>query len=159
MDKERIMQIGGFAKKAGLSVRTVRYYEELGLIGPESHSAGGFRLYSEDNFKRLRVISFLKELGLSLTEIREILLAKKSAGGDKPAVQLLLNIFLEKLELVEAKLSALSRVKTELAKAIKILQSCENCNHKILLDALSCGDCSSLNPRESVPETFEVILQ
>ena len=159
MDKERIIQIGSFARKAGLSVRTVRYYEELGLIGPEGHSAGGFRLYREENFKRLRVISFLKELGLSLTEIREILLAKKSAGGDKPAVQLLLTIFLEKVELVEAKLEALNRVKTELAKAIKILQSCESCNHKVLLDALSCEDCSSLSPRESVPETFEVILQ
>ncbi len=153
------MQIGDFANKAGLSVRTVRYYEELGLLEPESHSTGGFRLYGEENFKRIHVINFLKELGLSLTEIRQILLAKKLLGDDKAAVEFLLKIFSEKMELVESKIQALSRVKGELSNAVKILQSCGSCTHKVLLDSIACGDCNSLAPRESVPETFQVILQ
>ncbi len=155
----RNMQIGDFAEKAGLSVRTVRYYEELGLLEPESHSSGGFRLYSENNFKRIRVISFLKEIGLSLTEIRRILLAKKMAGDDKNAVQFLLKIFSEKMNVVETKLHALNRIKGELANALRILRSCECCDHNVLLDAIACGDCSCLAHREAVPETFEVILQ
>jgi DNA-binding transcriptional MerR regulator len=158
-NKKQVMQIGDFARKAGVSVRAIRYYEELGLIRPESHSNGGFRLYGRENLKRIRVINFLKDLGLSLTDIRQIFLAKKPSGGDKQTVEFLLRVFDEKLSLVDSRLEALNRMKSELARAIKILHSCEICDHKILLDAMCCGNCANLMPRESVPDTFEVILQ
>lgn len=153
------MQIGDFARRAGVSVRAVRYYEELGLLRPEAHSAGGFRLYGEDNLKRIQVINFLKELGLSLVEIRRILVAKKPSGADRETIEFLLGIFGEKLDMVESKLAALSRVKSELSRAIGILKSCQSCDHKVLLDAICCQDCASLLPRDAVPETFEVIMQ
>jgi DNA-binding transcriptional MerR regulator len=158
-NKKQVMQIGDFAQRAGVSVRAIRYYEELGLIRPESHSNGGFRLYGHENLKRIRVINFLKDLGLSLTDIRQIFLAKKPSGGDKQTVEFLLRVFDEKLSLVEERLETLNKMKSELARAIKILHSCETCDHKILLDAMCCGSCSNLMPRESVPDTFEVILQ
>lgn len=152
------MQIGEFAKQAGVSVRAIRYYEELGLIRPEKRSRGGFRLYGPENRKRLAVINFLKEMGLSLTEIREILLAKKISGGDKTAVNFLLKTFHEKLEMLESKIQALSGMKAELANAIRILHSCAQCSRAVLLDALSCDDCGNLGPREMMPETLRVIL-
>jgi DNA-binding transcriptional MerR regulator len=158
-DRKAVMQIGDLAKRAGISVRAVRYYEELGLIIPTGHSVGGFRLYGEDNLKRLQVINFLKELGLTLTEIRQILLAKKQSGGDRETVKYLQSVFKEKLGLVEAKVHALTKMRNELGNALRILDSCQCCDHKVLLDAICCGDCSSLNPREAVPSTFEVILQ
>ncbi len=158
-NSKRVIQIGDLAKRAGISVRTVRYYEELGLIVPAGHSVGGFRLYAEDDLKRLQVISFLKELGLTLTEIKQILLVKKKSGGDREAVRYLQEVFREKLGLVEAKIGALDRVKGELVNALRILESCRSCDHKVLLDAILCGNCSSLTPRETVPRTFEVILQ
>ncbi len=158
-DKKKVTQIGDLAKRAGISVRTVRYYEELGLIVPSGHSVGGFRLYGEENFKRLQVINFLKELGLTLTEIRKILLAKKESGGDREAVRFLQGIFREKLGLVDAKIHALNKMRNELGNALKILDSCQTCDHKVLLDAICCDNCSSLNPRETVPSTFQVILQ
>ena len=152
------MQIGEFAKQAGVSVRAIRYYEELGLIRPEKRSRGGFRLYGPENHKRLAVINFLKDMGLSLTEIREILLAKKPSGGDKSTVSFLLRVFSEKLQMLESKIASLQAMRAELAKAIKILHSCENCSRKVLLDALSCDDCRCLAPIEAVPETLKVIL-
>ncbi len=152
------MQIGAFAKQAGVSVRAIRYYEELGLIHPEKRSPGGFRLYGPENHKRLAVINFLKEMGLSLGEIREILLAKKASGGDKSTVTFLQRVFSEKLQLVESRIAGLNAMKTELVNALRILRSCENCGREVLLDALSCGDCESLLPKETVPETFRVIL-
>ncbi len=157
--KQQNMQIGYFARKAGVSVRAIRYYEELGLLSPDSHSNGGFRLYGPESFKRIQVINFLKDLGLSLTEIRRIFHAKKPSGGDRETVEFLLKVFGEKLDLVAEKLSNLNRIKTELTKAIKILRSCESCDHKVLLDAICCGNCSNLAPRDAVPDTFEVILQ
>lgn len=157
-EQKQVIQIGDFAKRAGVSVRAIRYYEELGLIHPEAHSVGGFRLYSGDSLRRLQVIACLKELGLSLMEIRQIFQAKKPGAGDREAVHFLLQAFGDKLKQIESKIEALSRVRDELSNAIRILRSCENCDHKVLLDALLCVGCASLNPREAVPDTFEVLL-
>lgn len=153
------MKIGEFAKQVGVSVRAIRYYEEFGLLRPEQRSRGGFRLYGPENRKRLAVINFLKEIGLSLTEIREILLAKKASGGDKATVGFLLGVFNEKLAMVESKIDALNAMKAELKNALRILRSCESCSREVLLDALSCADCAKLGPTEAVPETLRVILQ
>ena len=157
-DKKTVVQIGDLAKRAGVSVRAVRYYEELGLITPADHSAGGFRLYGEDNLKRLKVINVLKELGLTLTEIRQILLVKKNSNDDHEAVEFLQKVFKERLILVETKIQALSKMRSELGNALRILDSCHCCDHKVLLDAICCSNCSNLGPRETMPSTFEVIL-
>ena len=157
--QKQVMQIGDFARKAGVSVRAIRYYEELDLLRPEAHSGGGFRLYGLENLKRIQIINFLKEVGLSLSEIRKIFLAKQSSGGDKETVTFLLKIFADKIRLVDEKLRTLNRIKMELARTIKMLRSCEGCTHEVLLDAIQCRDCELLAAPESVPDTFEVILQ
>lgn len=158
-DHALTMQIGDLAKKAGVSVRAVRYYEELGLLRPESHSIGGFRLYGGENLKRLKVINLMKEMGLSLSEIRKILTAKKNSPTERESVDYLLRVFHEKLDFVNSKLEGFARMKEELANAIKILEGCQCCDHKVLLDAIYCDGCGNLIPKERVPETFEVILQ
>lgn len=66
-------QIGEAADRVGLSLRTVRYYEEMGLLQPSARSRGGFRLYSDADVERLRVLKGMKPLGLSLDEIRELM--------------------------------------------------------------------------------------
>jgi DNA-binding transcriptional MerR regulator len=152
------MQIGELAKQAGVSVRAIRYYEELGLIRPERRSPGGFRLFGPGNHKRLAVITFLKEVGLSLTEIRQILLAKKASGAGRNTARYLLKIFGEKLDLVETRIGSLNAMKTELVNAIGILRSCEQCDHETLLDAESCSDCARLMPQDAVPMTLKVIV-
>ena len=67
------MQIGEVAEQIGLSLRTIRYYEEVGLAVPSARSEGGFRLYVADDVERLRVIMQVKPLGFSLEEIAELL--------------------------------------------------------------------------------------
>jgi len=155
---KQVIQIGDFARKAGISMRAIRYYEELGLISPDTHTVGGFRLYSEDALKRVRVITTLKDLGLSLVEIQRIFKAKKSGGSSRETVQFLLNLFTQKLGQVESKIEALIGVRGDLGNAVRILRSCENCDHDVLLDALLCGGCAHLSPRETVPDTLDVIL-
>jgi DNA-binding transcriptional MerR regulator len=67
-------RIGELAMRAGVSTRTLRYYEELGLLSPSGHSIGGARRYSEDDADRLVRIRELQEfMGLNLQEIRTIL--------------------------------------------------------------------------------------
>jgi DNA-binding transcriptional MerR regulator len=68
------VRIGEVAERAGVSARTLRYYEELGLLVPSGYSAGGARRYSEDDVARLGRIRELQELlGFDLGEIGEIL--------------------------------------------------------------------------------------
>lgn len=66
-------QIGEVTERVGLSMRTVRYYEEVGLVVPSDRTAGGFRLYSDADVERLTMARELKPLGFSLDEVREIL--------------------------------------------------------------------------------------
>jgi MerR family copper efflux transcriptional regulator len=68
-----LFQIGEVADRVGLSLRTIRYYEEVGLVAPASRTVGGFRLYSEDNVGRLAVLKGMKPLGFSLSEVRELM--------------------------------------------------------------------------------------
>lgn len=66
------VQIGEVAERTGLSLRTIRYYEEVGLVVPSARSQGGFRLYTEPDIERLLVIMRMKPLGFQLEEMREL---------------------------------------------------------------------------------------
>jgi len=73
----RPLRIGEAAERAAVSVRTLRYYEELGLLTPSAHSPGGARRYAEDDLARLARIRELKDLlGFNLDEVRTVLTAE-----------------------------------------------------------------------------------
>lgn len=77
-------QIGYAADQVGLSLRTVRYYEEVGLVEPSGRTEGGFRLYTDDDIARLELIKQLKPLEFSLDELRELLAVRDQlAGGER----------------------------------------------------------------------------
>ena len=63
---------GELARLCGVTVRTVQYYDARGILVPSALSEGGRRLYSEDDVKRMRIICFLRELGLSIDAIRNL---------------------------------------------------------------------------------------
>lgn len=87
---DALLQIGEVAERVELSLRTVRYYEEQGLLTPHARSAGGFRLYSDDQVDRLALIKQMKPLGFSIQEMRELLDARDAlregqSSGATPA--------------------------------------------------------------------------
>jgi MerR family transcriptional regulator, copper efflux regulator len=71
--KEHSKQIGIIAKESGVPIKTIRYYEELGLLKASSRTEGGFRLFDSDVLTRLHFIKRAQSLGLSLLEIKEFL--------------------------------------------------------------------------------------
>jgi MerR family transcriptional regulator, copper efflux regulator len=73
VDDAALMQIGELAERTGLSLRTIRHYDDEGLLTPSARSAGGFRLYSATDLDRLLVIRRMKPLGFSIDEMRELL--------------------------------------------------------------------------------------
>ena len=72
-EKQGALQIGEVAQRTGVTQRTLRFYEEKGLLRPPSRMDGGFRLYSEEDVKRVEHIRRLQDLlGISLAEIKEM---------------------------------------------------------------------------------------
>ncbi|KJL23779.1 MULTISPECIES: MerR family transcriptional regulator [Microbacterium] len=70
-----MMHIGELAERTELSLRTLRHYDEIGLLEPSGRSEGGFRLYTEDDYERLMLIRRMKPLGYSLEQMGDLLRA------------------------------------------------------------------------------------
>lgn len=105
--------IGTLAKRAGVSIDTVRYYERDGLLSPQSRLASGYRRYSELELARLRFIRRAQALGFSLKEVKELLALSKrrDVSRVKKAAQ-------EKLADVEERIASLERVRKGLSSLI-----------------------------------------
>jgi DNA-binding transcriptional MerR regulator len=101
------LTIGQFARRAGLNPKTIRYYEEIGLLPPPPRNDVGYRLYSDQDLPRLRFVQRAKMLGLSLAEIKQ--LADYADDGCCDLLQEHL------LTLVEKKLAEVDRRLAELA--------------------------------------------
>lgn len=106
------VKIGELAQRLGVNAKTIRYYEELGLLQAPERNASGYRLYGAADEERMRFILGAKAFGLSLADIREILEAW--AGGARPCghVQALLT---EKLADLDRRIAELTRFRDELA--------------------------------------------
>ncbi|MDV8024653.1 MerR family transcriptional regulator [Rhodococcus sp. IEGM 1330] len=79
------MQIGQVAQKTELSIRTVRHYDDVGLVTPSARSAGGFRLYTETDVERLLVIRRMKPLDFTLAEMKQLLESLDILGDEDAA--------------------------------------------------------------------------
>lgn len=82
------MHIGQLADKTGLSLRTIRHYDEIGLLKASGRTEGGFRLYTPEDHSRLMLIRRMKPLGFSLEEMLELLtIIDTLQGGGADATQ------------------------------------------------------------------------
>lgn len=81
-----LLQIGAVSARTELSVKTIRHYDEVGLVTPSARSTGGFRLYTQKDVDRLIAIRRMKPLGFSLDEMRDVLAALDTLdSGDSSA--------------------------------------------------------------------------
>ena len=105
---------GEIARLCGVSVRTVQYYDTRGILVPSELSEGGRRLYSEDDLKRMRIICFLRDAGLSLNSISELF----SDSDPASVISILLDqqeaLLCSKINERQAQLSMVEKIKKEL---------------------------------------------
>jgi DNA-binding transcriptional MerR regulator len=113
---------GDLARATGNTVRTIRFYEEEGLLKPAVVSDGGHRRYTEDDLERLRLISDLRELGLSLCEIRSILDLRAGCHNAAEFAMRFQQVLAGHLEQAQKRLERLKRVKRELYDALTSIQ-------------------------------------
>lgn len=131
-------KIGDLAKLTGLTLRTLRFYDQIGLFSPSEYTESGHRLYSESDLSRLHQILSLKELGLSLEEIQSVL----KTGQISP------------LEIVDLQIG---RIKDQMKLQQKLLEQLEHVSKLMQGKAqLTVEDFTSL--LQAMKKTFEKLV-
>lgn len=98
--QERTMHIGEVAERTGLSLRTIRHYDEMGLLPTSSRTEGGFRVFTDSDVERLFVVRRMKPLGFTLEEMADLLavvdgLADPTSGEETEGLRARLAGYLE----------------------------------------------------------------
>ena len=113
---EKLASIGEISEKTGLSPRTVRYWEELGLLPGVRRRAGGRRVYGRDELERLRFILRLKNMGLSLEEIRDLNAVHGIEGSTRAMLRRLDELLDRRLDDVDTRLGELMGLRDDIQK-------------------------------------------
>ena len=137
MNKSSMLKIGELARKAGVSVDTIRFYENKGLLSASKRSATGYRLFDEDDVTRLLFIARAKQVGFTLDEITELLDLK--LHPDEHTCQEVKQRTQVKLDKVSQKIAELERIRRSLAKLHEACgggtQSAQHCSILQLLES------------------------
>jgi len=110
------LSIRAVCERTGLSARTVRYYEELGLLPGVRRRAGGRRIYGADELDRLRFITRLKALGLALEEIGELNAVHAIGGSTRAMLARLDELLARRLLELDARISDLDSLRDQIRK-------------------------------------------
>lgn len=145
--------IGNISQKLGISPRTIRYYEELGLIVPR-RSDGGFREYSDLEVEKLHTILRLKKLNLSLEEIQQLIRLRQCVG-EKGSVRELFKQLHRRLHEFEEKVNEYKEGIEEINAMINIIDSCSDCKKEV--EVIGCSKCLEEQNKE-MPSLMKAML-
>lgn len=108
--------IGEIAQLAGLTQRTIRYYEEIGLLNSVKRLEGGKRIYTDEDLRRLKFIKRLKILGLSLSEMKELEDIYFVSRSNRAALLKLVDILDKNLNEIEKRQRSLKKLSDEIVE-------------------------------------------
>ena len=126
MSSDRFFRIGDLARIFGITCRTVRYYEELGLIEPLNREEGEHRKYSDRDVVRLKRIQQLKDYGLTLAEVSGLFALARADRSGEAARKSLAAKYRERLEDAKRKKKTLERYIDDLGWHIEQLERSPN---------------------------------
>ncbi len=110
------LQIGQVARKTGLSIDAIRFYEKAGVVARPARTQGGYRIYRESEVADLEFIQRAQQLGFSLNEIRELFSIQRHPEETCVHVR---DLIAQKVDLVRAKITELQSMEAELAAALR----------------------------------------
>lgn len=114
---EQNVQIGELAKRLNITTRTIRYYEEIGLMGPTERLGGGTRTYNKEDILRLKFILKLKQLGISLKDIQELAeIFDINAQNFDTITPKLIEILDQHIHTVDEKMASLSSLRQDIVE-------------------------------------------
>jgi len=138
--EQQLLRVGDLAKITGKTVRAIHHYEELGLIEPVGRSKGHYRLFDAETPVRIRWISKLQSLGVSLGEIRTFVRSRQASPSALQAAGQLRRMYEEKLVEVRGRLAELTALERELAASLAYLDACgTSCSPELV--PTNCAQC------------------
>lgn len=117
MSEDRLYSVGELAKKCGVSVRTLQFYDKCGLISPGTRSDGGRRLYGRQEILKLHQVLFLKSFGFSLDEIRIKLMPIQTTGELKGIMKRQQDTLAGQISLLQDAYTLISKTMEELERS------------------------------------------
>lgn len=145
--------IGEVAKRLGISQRSIRYYEERGLIHP-ARTGGRFRVYAESEVERLKTVLLLKDLGMSLEEIAS-LIELWHEGISSQVAPKIRDALLERLDNFRVMEKKYREGIDQLNEVLKVLKVCETCGHAV--EEVMCRHCLEGKHKE-IPPLMKTLL-
>src|SRR6185369_3166219 len=142
------------ARRAQTTLRTVRFYDEAGLL-QVARGEGGQRLFDERQLQKLRLACDLREAGLSLAEIKQLFELKAGCRTPKQASDELSSRLSEQIEAMQEKIALLRRLREELASTVAVIQECGTCDEEGTFPE-RCDDCEVLD-RPDLPRAAKLL--
>ncbi len=153
----RLMRIGDLAKKAGTTMRTIRYYEQLGLIAPVARTKGGFRLYEEENLRKLRVIKNLQHLDTPLAQVKAFFDERQHGRIASEVAPGMASFLQRQLEEMEGRIAQYRAMQASLRETIEILQCCSECSLEPGPEV--CSRCPMITSRGKIPLHMQAVIE
>ncbi|MBL8859954.1 MAG: MerR family transcriptional regulator [Planctomycetes bacterium] len=155
--QQELLKIGEFARLASTNLRTLRYYEELGLLSPAGRSQGGFRFYRLTDINRVQMIRDMQELGLHLDRIRELISARQADEGREVFLDRVRQALEEQDRMLVERVRALDEQRKKVAQALHKINECRHCTHSPAADNNFCEPCTTTG--EKLPEHLSALYQ
>ncbi len=140
------MNIGTAARASGIPAKTIRYYEEIGLIRPAGRSGGNYRLYGDLEVETLRFIRRARGLGFSVEEVSELLDLWRDRGRSSRQVKALANRHLRD---IDEKIAALKTMRDTLNELMERCHGDSRPDCPILADLAGQGAAAEMDDKKS----------
>jgi len=151
---ESLLTTGDLARNTGCTLRTIRFYEEAGLLEPTTRNDGGHRLFDGRERERLQLILDLREAGLSLNDIKKLFQLKKACMSPEEASAKMSRILESQVEEMQRKIRTLRRLRDELASTVSVISECASCEDVAFPSR--CGRCE-VRDRPHLPRAARLL--
>jgi DNA-binding transcriptional MerR regulator len=138
-DQDKLLTTGEMARLSQTTLRTVRFYEAEGLLTPCDRDGASHRKFPKGELVKLQIIADLRDAGLSLQEIKDLIAVKAGCPNARSAANTMTSAVDTRWGDVERRIAALDRVRTELLRFKEMLQTCRECAHPTFPQR--CGEC------------------
>lgn len=153
---DELLKIGEMARRTGVTLRTIRYYQSLGLIEPAHRTRGGLHLYRAEACDRIQFIRDLRSLDVPLATIRDLLDQRKTAASGAEGARGVAVTLTRGLAEVEKRMQQYLTLRHEMTEALEVLETCLRCSATPSREV--CYACDNLTRRERVPAYIRALV-
>ena len=151
-----LLKIGEVARRTGVTLRTIRYYQSLGLIEAARRTRGGLHLYPCEACDRIQFIRDLRSINISLGRIRDMLERRKAADTGSDGARDVAAMLTRGLAEVEKRVEHYLTLRREMTEALKVLDRCLQCSARPVPQV--CYTCENLTHRDRIPAYVRAVV-